>query len=71
MDIHTQKSETLSYTTYNNLKWIILVLQWLRLCLSTAEDADLIPGQGTKILQPAWHGQNKDSKTVEGVQRKS
>ena len=35
------------------------MVQWLRLCLSTAEDVDLIPGQGTKILQPAWHGQKK------------
>ena len=33
--------------------------QWLRLCASTAGDAGLIPGQGTKILHALWHGQKK------------
>ena len=31
-----------------------LVVQWLRLCTSTAGGVDLIPGQRTKILQIAW-----------------
>ena len=36
-----------------------LAVQWLRLCASTAEGAGLIPGQGSKILHAAWHGQKK------------
>ena len=31
--------------------------QWLRLCTSTAGDADLIPGRGTKIPQAMQCGQ--------------
>ena len=30
-----------------------LVVQWLELCASTAEDTGLIPGQGTKIPHAA------------------
>ena len=32
---------------------ISLVVQWLRLCTSTAGDVGLIPGQGTKIPHAA------------------
>ena len=34
-----------------------LVIQWLRLCASTAGGAGSIPGQGTDILHAAWCGQ--------------
>ena len=36
-----------------------LVVQWLGLYASTAVGTDLIPHQGTKILQATWHGQKK------------
>jgi len=35
-----------------------VVAQWLRLCSSNAGVRGSIPGQGTKILHAAWHGQN-------------
>ena len=44
------------------LAGIFLVVQWLRLCTSTARDMGSIPGWGTKILQAvrAWpHKQTK------------
>ena len=31
-----------------------LKVQWLRLCISNAEDTGLIPGQGTKIPHAMW-----------------
>ena len=31
-----------------------LVVQWLRLCVFTAEDVDSDPGWGTMMLQAAW-----------------
>ena len=34
-----------------------LVVQWLGLCISTAEDKGSIPGQKTKILQAIQHSQ--------------
>ena len=33
------------------------VVQWLRLCASTAGGAGSIPTQGTKIPHATWHGQ--------------
>ena len=36
-----------------------LAVQWLGLHASTAGGTGLIPGQGTKILHAAWHGQKK------------
>ena len=36
-----------------------LVVQWLRLHAFTAEGPGSIPGQGTRIPQAAWHGQEK------------
>ena len=39
-----------------------LVVQWLRLCASTAEGMALISGQGTKILHAAWHDQKQIKK---------
>ena len=36
-----------------------LVVQWLRLCTSTAWGTGSIPGQGTKIPRAMWHGQKK------------
>ena len=38
------------------------MVQWLRLHDSTAGSTGLIPGQGTKILQAAWHSQRKKKK---------
>ena len=34
-----------------------LVVQWFRLCASTAGDVGLIPGWGTKILHATGHSQ--------------
>ena len=34
-----------------------LAVQWLRLCPSSAESVDLIPGGGTKIPHAQWHDQ--------------
>ena len=31
-----------------------LVVQWLRLCTSTAQGAGLTPDQGTRILHAVW-----------------
>ena len=39
--------------------WISLVVQWLRLCISTVGAMSLIPGQGTKISHAVWQGQKK------------
>ena len=36
-----------------------LAVQWLGLCVFTAEAAGSIPGEGTKIPQAVWHGQKK------------
>ena len=36
-----------------------LVVQWLRLCVSTAEGECLIPGQRTKVLYASGCGQKK------------
>ena len=36
-----------------------LVVQWLRLCASSAGIMGLIPGQRTKILHAEQHGQKK------------
>ena len=46
----------------DNLKyvWNSLVVQWLRLCASTAGDAGSIPGQGTKIPHAGRHCQIKN-----------
>ena len=34
-----------------------LLVQWLRLCASSARDAGRISGRGTKILHAVWCGQ--------------
>ena len=39
-----------------------LVVQWLRLCVSTAEGECLIPGQRTKVLYASGCGQKKKKK---------
>ena len=39
-----------------------MAVQWLRLCTSTAGSTGSIPGQGTKILHAARHGQKKQKK---------
>ena len=36
-----------------------LVVQWLRLCTSTAGGMGSIPGRGTKIPHATWHGLKK------------
>ena len=44
-----------------------LAVQWLGLGTFTAKDSDLIPGQGTKLLQATWYGQiKKKKKTTHG-----
>ena len=35
------------------------MVQWLRLCASSAGDVGSISGQGTKIPYDAWYGQKK------------
>ena len=35
------------------------MVQWLGLCAFTSKGLGSIPGQGTKILQGAWHDQKK------------
>ena len=42
-----------------------LVVQWLGLCTFTAEDAGLIPDQGTKISQAAPLGVTCDQKKTQ------
>ena len=37
-----------------------LAVQWLGPCAFTAEGPGSIPGQGTKIMQASWRGQNKN-----------
>ena len=39
------------------------VVQWLRLCTSTAGGMGLIPGRGTEMLHAAWRGQKKSKKS--------
>ena len=41
-----------------------LVVQWLRLCASTAGGISLVPGQETKILHVSWGSQKKKVKVV-------
>ena len=42
------------------------VVQWLGLCTSTVEGTSSIPGQRTKMLQPAWCSQaTTKTKSVE------
>ena len=47
---------------YHLTTWTSLVVQWLRLCSSTAGVMGLIPGRGTKILHVKWHGQTIEFK---------
>ena len=35
----------------------LLVVQWLRLCASSAGGSGSIPGQGTQMLRAGRHGQ--------------
>ena len=39
--------------------WTSLVVQWLRLHVSTVGGTGSIPGQGTKIPHVEWHGRKK------------
>ena len=43
------------------------VVKWLELCAFTAEGLGLIPGQGTKIPQASWYGQNNNNKINEAA----
>ena len=43
--------------TLKMIQRISLVVQWVRLCASTAEDMGAIPGRVTKILQATLRGQ--------------
>ena len=40
-----------------------LAVQWLGLHTFTARGSDLIPSQGTKLMQAMWYGQIKKKKT--------
>ena len=42
-----------------------LVVQWLGLCISTAEGMGSIPVQGTKIPLVTWCGQKKNKRNKE------
>ena len=42
-----------------------LSVQWLGLSASTTRGTDLIPGQGTKILDSSQGGQRKKKKTLQ------
>ena len=44
-----------------------LVVQWLRLCVSTAEGECLIPGQRTKVLYASGCGQKKKKKKCKSL----
>ena len=39
------------------ISWTSLVVQWLRLCSSSARGMGSIPGHGTKIPEAMRHGQ--------------
>ena len=43
---------------------IFLVVQWLRILVCNAENASLIPGQGTKISQTSRGGQEKEGRKL-------
>ena len=45
-------------------------VQWLELCVLTAEGPGSIPGRGTKILQAMWHNQKKKKKKKKKVNEK-
>ena len=40
------------------------MVQWLRLCTSSAGDAGSNPGRGTKIPHAVWHSQKKKKTLV-------
>ena len=44
--------------------WTSLVVQWLRLCISTAGGVGLIPGRGAKIPHAMQCGQKKRKKKM-------
>ena len=46
----------------NRERGSFLVVQWLRLCASTAGDMGWIPGQGAKISHAMWQGQKEKKK---------
>ena len=58
--------KALKSTKFYILSWLkwenSLEVQWLELQAFTAKGAGLIPGQGTKILQAAWHNKKKKKK---------
>ena len=56
------KHENVKYDIKNMKQGTSLVVQWLRLCISTAEGAGSIPGRGTKIPHAAWHSKKKRKK---------
>ena len=55
--IKRRKGKGVNYMDINNDNRTFLVVQWLRLCLSTAGGRGLILGRGTKIPQAVWRGQ--------------
>ena len=45
--------------TFSRVLWNPLAIQWLGPRALTAGALGSVPGQGTKIPQATWHGQNK------------
>ena len=72
MKIHIHVAKTMPIRAFSRHCWFLfhsqnntkvdsigtsLVVQWLRLCASSARDVGLIPGWGTKIPHAMWSGQ--------------
>ena len=49
-----KKKKNIYIYIWFKLSGIFLVVQWLRLCTSTAWDMGSVAGWGTKILQAMW-----------------
>ena len=54
-----QKKKEISFPFFKVKPGNSLVIQWLGLSALTARGLGSVPGQGTKIPQAAWRGQNK------------
>ena len=58
--------ESLAFLLNNSPSGTSLVVQWVRLCTSTAGGTSSIPGQGTEIPHAAWWPKqtNKETKML-------
>ena len=59
-DSHEERILSLLFFLRDSLR-ASLVVQWLRLCTSSAGYAGLIPGQGTKIPHVVWQKKKRGS----------